>query len=122
MIKNRKRVLVRIINPIDKRTHTTMRAAADMVQRGIAVYEAGVGLRFVDDRPLRLSIQEQQAENIRKMDESILAGSPGGAIWWNGCNESYQQTGKQFYRLPFTAPSIQPPDQYARFRRASQLA
>lgn len=115
MIKNRKRVLVKIVNPIDHRTHTTMKSAADMVQRGIAVYESGVGLRFINDPKLRLSLQQQKAESIRKEEAAILSGTPGNAIWWNGSDPSYQSTGKQFNRLPFTASSFSSPDTHARF-------
>lgn len=115
MIKNRKRVLVKIVNPIDQRTHTTMRCAADMVRRGVAVYEPGIGLRFINDTKLLLSLQQQQAESLRKQDAAILAGTPGNAIWWNGSDPSYQSTGKQFNRLPFTASSFVSPDAHARF-------
>jgi hypothetical protein len=112
-IKKRQRVLVRILNPIDSRTHTTMRAAADFVQRGLAVYEPGSGLRFVNDTRLRLSHQAVMQIAEQRREEAVLADR-GGTIWWDGCTPGSKST-------PFTAPVFHRPDQASRFRRALQL-
>jgi hypothetical protein len=112
MRKNRKRVLVKILNPIGVRTHTSMRCAADMVQRGIATYEPGVGLTLVNNIQLRLSSQAIEAGNRQREDDSITADR-GGVFWWDGASPGTKSE-------PFPS-SVFPNPGGARYRRSTAL-
>jgi hypothetical protein len=114
----RKSRAVHIEDPRDPgRTYTSIRRAAEYIQRGIAVYVPGMKeptIRFTDDSDLRRRKQIELHEAISRLNtEGSILAARNGHIWWNGCDPL--DPTQQYHREPGRAPQFSRPDQFGRF-------